>query len=62
MKNKFSKNKFGTVLSIALALLVAIAFWLVMKYIDSDDYKKVEGEDGNNTPSASVTDYISDVL
>ncbi len=59
MKNKFSKNKFGTFLSIALALLVAIAFWLVMKYIDSVENDKVE----DPSASASVTDfYTSDVL
>ena len=58
MKNKFSKNKFGTFISIALALLVAIAFWLVMKYMDS-----LESNDINNSKeSALLTDYYSEVL
>ena len=57
MKNKFSKNKFGTFISIALALLVAIAFWLVMKYMDS-----LESNDINSKESALLTDYYSEVL
>lgn len=59
MKNKFSKNKFGTFISIALALFVAIAFWLVMKYMDS-----LEGKDADNSQaSAFVTNcYYSEVL
>ena len=58
MKNKFSKNKFGTFISIALALLVAIAFWLVMKYMDSLESTDID----NSKESAILTDYYSEVL
>jgi len=58
MKNKFSKNKFGTFISIALALLVAIAFWLVMKYMDSLESTDID----NSKESALLTDYYSEVL
>ena len=59
MKNKFSKNKFGTFISVALALLVATAFWLVMKYMDSLESKDAD----KSEETAFVTDYYySEVL
>lgn len=35
MKNKFSNKKIGTAFSIIAALVVAVLFWLIVKYIDS---------------------------
>ena len=35
MKNKFSNKKIGTAFSIIAALIVAVLFWLIVKYIDS---------------------------
>ena len=37
MKKKFFGIKFNTVLTVALCLVAAVAFWLLVKYAESTD-------------------------
>ena len=55
MKKFKNGKKNGMIISIALALFVAIAFWLVIKYIDFVDNGSIQ--------SASFSDfYYSKVI
>lgn len=45
MKNKSSHKKFSTVVSIVAALAVAVLFWLVVKYIDSNSLTALYNSD-----------------